>query len=174
MKILFVCTANICRSPYMERYARHRCPGSRVQFASAGTHDYSGRPMDSEMAAQLTIRGIDPAGHVSRRLSAADLASADLVLTAERSHRSHLLLDEPAAVRRVFTLAQFAHAVATDEAGGHDLIARIGRRRPRPEPDHDIADPFRRGDVAAAACAERISTLLDLVVPRLAVADDGH
>ncbi len=43
LNVLFVCTANICRSPYMELTARHLAGDAAVTFASAGTHGFDDR-----------------------------------------------------------------------------------------------------------------------------------
>ena len=48
MKVLFVCTANICRSPSAELLARAAGPGD-VEFSSAGTHARDGEPISPDM-----------------------------------------------------------------------------------------------------------------------------
>jgi protein-tyrosine-phosphatase len=63
MAVLFVCTANIARSPYAERRATHLLAGAGSEgavFASAGIPDVSARLMDREMTAQLSARGGTP------------------------------------------------------------------------------------------------------------------
>ena len=41
LHVLFVCTANICRSPFMEMAARELAgPDAAVEFSSAGTHGF--------------------------------------------------------------------------------------------------------------------------------------
>ena len=60
MKILFVCTANICRSPVAEHYLRRlveRIGPNAVEIASTGTHAVSGLPSDG-IAARLATEGI--------------------------------------------------------------------------------------------------------------------
>ncbi len=45
LHVLFVCTANICRSPYMELTARGwRAPPRTIEFTSAGTHGFRRAP----------------------------------------------------------------------------------------------------------------------------------
>ena len=82
LKVLFVCTANICRSPFMELTARALAP--ELTISSAGTHGFTAAPMESEMAAVLA-EGIDPGEFRSRPLTVDMLAEADLVLTAQAS-----------------------------------------------------------------------------------------
>lgn len=166
MRVLFVCTANICRSPYMEAYARSKT--SILSVESAGTHGYVDHSMDKVMAAELTNRGIDNTKFSSRRLTLALLQDADLVLTAERAHRAFILDDLPAAVRKVYTLGQFANAVGALEATGEELLTRVATHRSLATADDDVSDPYGQGPEPASLCAARMDALLDIVVPALA------
>lgn len=174
LHVLFVCTANICRSPYMELLARHRLGDSvAVTVASAGTHGLDGEAMNRTMAVNL-VDGIRHRSFTSRRLTAAMIDEADLVLTAEDSHRRFVLEEYPAAFRKVWTLGQFAEAVrrAPEEDGrpltGRALVAAASRISGISQVRDDVGDPYRRGHEANAACAARIDALLDVVLPALA------
>jgi len=174
MRVLFVCTANICRSAYAELMARHVLGADpSVEVGSAGTHGYVDHPLDPPMADQLRARGVDPAGFRSRRLTAAMVADADLVLTAEVAHRQRILEDRPEAFRRVFTLGQLARTL--DEAGvgadhprrGVDLLADLRTAFRPADPADDVLDPYRRGDDAAARAAEHLDTLVRRIATAL-------
>ena len=168
LSVLFVCTANICRSPVMELLAREMAgEGATVTFASAGTHGYVDHPVDEDMAVTLTP-GLGGEFR-SRRLSPEILAEADLVLTAENTHRTHILEDQPQLHRKVFTLGQFAATIARiPDLTGRELIAEAGARRTPPRPADDVADPYRRGAAASAQATDTITAMLGEVVPRLA------
>ena len=171
LRVLFVCTANICRSAHMELTARALAgEGSGLVFASAGTHGFVEAPMDAVMAGTL------PAGAAgsfrSRRPDASLLEEADVVLTAEASHRSLILEDHPHLVRSVFTVGQFYVAVEREPGlRGRALVEAVARRRTPARVADDVTDPYRRGVVAAEAAAGRISTMLSVIVPRLREAD---
>ncbi|MFC6344531.1 adenylyl-sulfate kinase, partial [Nocardioides hankookensis] len=123
LHVLFVCTANICRSPYMELLARQIAgPDADIVFSSAGTHGFRDSAMDTEMAQLLDADDRD--AFRSRPLTAELLRDADLVLTAEHTHRQFILDDHPGAFRKVFTLGQFAEAARASDLGGLDLLAR--------------------------------------------------
>ncbi len=173
-RILFVCTANICRSPYMEAVARERLAAREVEVASAGVHGLDARPADEVMARQLHARGIEAPGFRSRAVTPRMIADADVVLTAEAAHRSLLLEEHPAQLRKIFTLGQLAGYLRDHEpaASGRDLVAEAGRARGSASPDLDVADPYRRGDAAAAAAARHIDELLDVVLPALVPEED--
>jgi sulfate adenylyltransferase len=170
IRVLFVCTANICRSPYLELRARQLLGAdSGVVVSSAGTHGFDAEPASDTMEAEFARHGTDHTAFRSRPVTGDLVDDADLVLTAEAGHRTRLLEDRPAAFRKTFTLGQFvASARAVDPAlRGRDLIAALAVRRVPASPDHDIADPYRRGPEAAARAAVQMEDLLAVVVDRL-------
>lgn len=167
ISVLFVCTANICRSPVMELTARAMAGDPHhVVFSSAGTLGFESAPINPDMALTITPGLGD---HFrSRRLTAAILAEADLVLTAESSHRSHILEEHPHLHRRVFTLGQFATTIGQiPDLTGRALLTEAGLRRTPPRPTEDVADPYRRGRAASATATDTITAMLSLIVPRL-------
>ncbi|WP_435745277.1 adenylyl-sulfate kinase [Nocardioides sp. SYSU DS0663] len=170
LNVLFVCTANICRSPFMELVARRLAgPDATVTFASAGTHGFRDHPMDEVMSGTLASRGAEAGGFTSRPVTPRLVDQADLVLTAEAAHRTYLLDDQPSAFKKVFTLGQFAEAVraADPSLTGRALVEAVGERRGPADVALDVADPYRRGPEAAEQAAAGIEGLLRLVVPRL-------
>ena len=166
LKVLFVCTANICRSPYLEVSARALAGDSIVEFSSAGTHGFDAQPMNEPMVATLTSGSAE--GFASRRLTREILADADLVLTAEATHRAFIVEEFPQHFRKVFTVGQFAATIGDHpDLRGRDLVAAAAARRTPARPEHDITDPYRRGESAAAAAADTMSRMLSVIVPRL-------
>jgi len=166
LSVLFLCTANICRSPAMEIIARDLAGDADVVFSSSGTHAHTGHRMNAVQAA--TIPHLDVSGFRSRRLKPEMLLGADLVLTAESIHRQHVLDDYPQLHRRLFTLGQFEAAIAEiPDLSGRELVTAVGQKRQPAHPELDVADPFRRGEKAAAAATATITEMLRVVVPRL-------
>jgi len=171
LRILYVCTANICRSPFLELMSRQLVGSDdRIGFASAGTHGFKANPMDPVMAATLPARGVETAGAFRSRPFTSDmLLHADLVLTAEGVHRQFILDDHPGAFRKVFTLGQFAEAVQAlgEDVTGRDLLRAVAARRGPADAARDVPDPYGRGTEAAEACAVALEDLLRVVVPAL-------
>jgi protein-tyrosine-phosphatase len=173
LRVLFVCTANICRSPVMELVARDLAGDagqSGVVFTSAGTHARDGHAFNPDMTPTLPATlAPDAAGAFrSRHLTAAILDEADLVLTAESVHRQHILDDRPQLHRKVFTLGQFEATIAElPGVSGHELVEAAGQRRTPATAAHDVADPYRRGPAAAEKATGTITAMLSAVVPRL-------
>ena len=95
MRIAFVCTGNICRSPLAEALARHHAERSGltqcVQFESFGTHDYHvGEAADRRTIATARELGVDLSRHRARRIRPNDCAHADLLLAMDGGHEQHL------------------------------------------------------------------------------------
>lgn len=90
-RILTVCTGNICRSPMAEYAVRGALEqaglGARVEVTSVGTTGWeSGNPIDPRAGALLREHGMDPSGHLARRMEEAEVLGADLVLALDHDH----------------------------------------------------------------------------------------
>lgn len=174
--ILTVCTGNVCRSPAVERLLANQL-GSTVSVSSAGTHALVGHPISDPMAALLLDRGYDPHPFEARRLSEQMLKEADLVLTMTRAQRGLVVELWPAAVRRTFTLREFARLLHwVDPAAlppglpAERLRAAIplaaaerGRERTMPDED-DVIDPFRLDSTVYAESFVQISSAVQRLV----------
>lgn len=106
-RVLFVCTANICRSPTAEALLRHRFAGEDVAAASAGLLALEGHPIDSRAEAALAARNLTAKGHVARQLTPALVEQADVVLAMERRHLAALRALAPGARGRTFLLGRW-------------------------------------------------------------------
>jgi protein-tyrosine phosphatase len=181
--LLFVCHANVCRSPMAERLgalAVVRRPGLRpagLRFASAGTHALAGAPMHSPGAQVVGELGADRSGFRSRTLTASLISQSSVVLTATRGQRAAVVTLAPSAIRRVFTVRQFGRLAATLDAGcltGVPAASRLAalvdeapRARARSQPvaaaEDDLADPVNGTIEDVRACALEIQRALDPV-----------
>lgn len=176
-RLLFVCTANICRSAYADVLSRHLLAGDpSVEVSSAGTHGFVDQPVDPPMAEELRTRQVDPDGFSSRLLTMAMIERADLVLTAEVVHRQFILDERPELFRRVFTLGQMARtldAAGPLDAHGRALVRGLRSSFQAALPDDDVADPYGRGPEAASRTAAQLELLVRRVVPALAERSSG-
>lgn len=118
IKVLFVCTGNICRSPTAEAVFRDlvRARGleGRIGWDSAGTHAYHvGEPPDRRSQLVARKRGIDMADLRARKVVKADFADFDLILAMDRGHLEELHDLAPADARgRVRLFMDFADGYA--------------------------------------------------------------
>jgi len=93
--LLFVCTANICRSPTAQVVLRSLLLKSGlsldIEIASAGTHDYQiGRPPFPAAVEAAKRRGYELTGCISRRVRQSDFDHYDLILAMDRSNLASL------------------------------------------------------------------------------------
>lgn len=164
MNIVFVCTGNICRSTFAERYARlvSERAGSNHLFSSVGIGAVVGAPMDDLMAERLVARGGDPSGFVARQLDHDAIADADLLLPLESTHRRVLIEEYPHLHRISFVLRTAARAAAQAPAGVDRVEYTLGTRPTRMRGD-SIPDPYRRGPAAADDAAAAIVEAVDAI-----------
>ena len=110
-KILFVCTANRCRSPMAERlfkkilHTKDQPPADWL-VTSAGTWTTDGIPPGEKLIAAMAAFGIDIGDHRSRMLDANIIADQDLVLVMEEHHKEALCFEFPDQSDRVFLLSE--------------------------------------------------------------------
>jgi protein-tyrosine phosphatase len=177
--ILCVCSGNVCRSPAAERLLAARL-GPEVSVTSAGTLGLVGRPIDPMMVAHLVALDIPDVGFTSRGLTASDVRGADLVLGMTREHRAAAVELVPAAVRRTFTLLEFARLIATIEReelshptvtdrlrAAVPLAAARRHRAPGPVDADDVVDPFRLQQADYDRSFTAIRTAVDTIATRL-------
>lgn len=138
VRLLFVCTGNICRSPTAESVVRHKLAerglAERVEVASAGLGDWHiGNPPDPRAIARARRRGYDLTALRARLFTSRDYHNFDLILAMDRGHRRVLARGRPATARaRVHLFLDFAPGAP-------------GARNPG-EP-REVPDPYY-GDVA--------------------------
>lgn len=90
MRIMFVCTGNICRSPLahrmLEKLARERGMGDQIHVESSGTdHWHVGEEADSRMRRTAAAHGLK-LSHRARRLTREDMDRYDLVIAMGSGH----------------------------------------------------------------------------------------
>ncbi len=97
--VLFVCIANICRSPTAEAVFRHKAAAlcDRLEIDSAATHDYRIGEAPDPLAQSLALqRGYDMSAKRARQIVRADLEHFDYVLAMDMKNMTELhRLGEP-------------------------------------------------------------------------------
>ncbi|MFK4806918.1 low molecular weight phosphatase family protein [Microbacterium sp. LWS13-1.2] len=177
--ILFVCTGNVCRSPYLEwglRAALASARGPVIRLTSAGVAPLLGHPMSSYLLERLQTRGIDASEFRARALTEGMVARADVVLTASREHRGLIVRQMPAAATRTFTVLQFARLLRAGRASrsaGADLpalvtLAQQARGPAGASTEHDdIEDPWQHSRRVYARSAAKMDEVLEEILEHL-------
>lgn len=191
-RVLHVSTGNVCRSPITERLTRHaladRLGDARsggIVVESAGTWGHEGAPMEEHAAEVLLEHGADVDGFRGRELLDDHVIRADLVLTATRDHRAHVISMGHSAGLRTFTLKEFTRLVKAIDAAtlpapqsadgvverARALVQAAAALRgwllaPNPEAD-EIYDPYGAPIPYFRTVGDEISNALDPVVTAL-------
>ncbi|NEG88764.1 low molecular weight phosphatase family protein [Bifidobacterium aerophilum] len=155
MKILFVCTGNICRSPMGELLLPRYLNDPGIVADSAGTRGLDAHAIDPSSAKLMEQAGIDPSTFRSKRITPQLADGADLILCFEPHQRQDISTIAPRASRRTFLLPDFANMCAYCAGQGfitgatrqerlESVIDNASMIRPMlPEP-MSIEDPHRK------------------------------
>lgn len=155
MRVLFICTGNICRSPMGELLFRTYTQGTSLEIGSAGTHSLVGHGIDPSSKALMYAVGIDSSQFRSTQLTQDIADNSDLILCFEPEQRHNIVIIAPTALPYTFTLTDFSNMCAY--CAQHNMItgATIQERlqsvidqsmqiRPMLPPSATIPDPYRK------------------------------
>ncbi len=193
VRILFVCTGILCRSPVAERlatsWARQSLVDSPeladVEILSAGLEAMPGRAMDPDSARALVALGGEPAGFRAQLFTSSLAERADLVLTMTRNQRRAVLATTPRGLRRTFTLTEAADLLGSVDWTSLPLLPlaqrarELGRRLDAARSHRltsngdDVPDPIGRRasvhDEVAGTIATALRPLADVVLSSVRV-----
>lgn len=120
IKILFVCTGNVCRSPIaaaiFAKKAKEAGLSEAFESDSAGTSDaHAGEPCDMRAVLTCRRRDVQLAGHQARKIESGDFEKFDLILAMDWEVLTELQQRAPANCRhKIQLLMRYANDV--DEA----------------------------------------------------------
>lgn len=164
--ILFVCTANQCRSPFAQAIAYRYADPQKFLLESAGIRMGHGESIPRSGLRVASEIGLNISEHRSRRAATSELRVWDVILAMTREHVRELVAADPTLWPRAFTIKQFRRWLEEHPpAPGADLrewIDRAAADRSRFEAvgashDDDIADPLR----LPAAAWRRMAAVMD-------------
>jgi len=94
IKILFVCTGNICRSPMAEGYFRDLCKKNKrndIDVASAGIFAGDNFSASPEAVKTMSNYSIDISKHKSRQITEELVRSSELIVVMTKPHKNTIL-----------------------------------------------------------------------------------
>ena len=156
--VLFVCTANICRSPMAEgllkKVLEDKKPSGLWNVASAGTWGLDGEPAATGSLEVMKNKGIDISDHRARSVNQDIIQSFDLILTMESGQKESLQMEFSEFSDRIFLLSNMV------------------------DQKHDIDDPYggvySEYEQAADEIEEYLLTGFDTIIRKASQSDqDG-
>ena len=117
--VLFLCLGNLCRSPFAEVAAAQRLAG--VAVASAGFLSHDGRRSPPHVVHTAQSLGVDLVAARAQRVTAAQVAAADLIVCMDVSHLDRMALEFPKASAKTTLLGLFRPAGPVEMRDPYDL-----------------------------------------------------
>ncbi len=145
-RILFVCTANLYRSPlaaaFFSRKLLAEGQSNHWFVETAGTWSVPGQHAPSDLLKIASALDIDLKSHRTRQLDHGLLAASDLVLVMEKGQREALRIEFPSAQMKVHLLSELADHIEYDvpdpinsDLSMHEIVIEIGRLIDRAYPN---------------------------------------
>ena len=110
--ILFVCSANQCRSPMaqvlFEAFLAEKGVREEWRVESAGVWAYDGSPATANAQRAMGERGLDLSRNLSQPTSSALLKQFDLTVVMEQEHKTVLQDQNPQLADRIYLLREIA------------------------------------------------------------------
>lgn len=151
VRLLFVCSGNLCRSPMAEALARAYAAdrGLAVEVRSAGTLGIVDHPAEAHAIAVCGEIGAPLHDHRSQAVDEENTAWADLIAVMEVAHATYLRERFPTSHEKVVMLGSFGgmHEIA-DPIGGWKFQFRWSRDEIR-RCVAALIDRLPRGDAPA-------------------------
>ena len=154
--LVFVCSANMTRSPFFEGYLKkiiRENPDPSLHdlnIISAGLNARSGGLVNPVIAHVAQLMGFYLGKHKTQRFSNKIARTADLALTMETSHKEAILEKYPKLEGKVFTVKEFGNS------NGGEIALDI------PDPTGQEVDDFREFVDDAVSLTGRILDVLEI------------
>lgn len=151
MKIMFICTGNICRSAMAHKLMEKKLVDNNiknVEVYSCGifAEDGDGATYNSEEA--MEEYGVDMTSHRATNIRHSKIEEMDLILCATLSHKNAALQMYQNLKGKVFTMKEYVQVDENNE-------------------DLDIQDPWGYDIEIYRMCASKIDGCLDKLIEKL-------
>ena len=149
MKIMFICTGNICRSAMAHRMLEKRVKElnkNNIEVYSCGIWAESGDIPTYEGIETMKEYGIDIRSHRATNIRDSKIEEMDVILCATYNHKTNVISMYPQLKDKVFTMKEYAGF---------------------PENDVNISDPWGYGLNVYKNCAKEIEICIEKIIKKI-------
>lgn len=147
MKIMFICTGNICRSAMAEGMMKKLIKENNIdaEIYSCGIYAETGDYATYNAVEAAKEYGADISNHRATNIRDSKIEEMDIILCATISHKQSVLYLHPELEGKVFTIKEYAKL----DKNGQDM---------------DIKDPWGYDEFVYRKCASEIEECLEKIV----------
>jgi len=149
MKVMFICTGNICRSAMAHRMLEKKAKeeNKNIETYSCGVFAYNGDKSTEEAISVLkTIYNVDLTTHRATNIRNSNIEEMDVILCATTAHKNNVLNMYPELDGKVYTMKEYVNY---------------------PENDLDINDPWGCSYETYKKCAKEIDECINKLLTKL-------
>ncbi len=148
MKIMFICTGNICRSAMAHAMLLKKAKeqNKNIEVYSCGIWAQTGDVPTYEGREVMKDYGIDISSHRATNIINSDIENMDVILCATYNHKRNVISMYPELKEKIFTIKEYA---------GY------------PENDLDISDPWGYGLDVYKKCAKEIEICIEKILEKI-------
>ncbi len=150
MKIMFICTGNICRSAMAEGMLKKMLQEEKIEaeICSCGIYAETGDEVTYNAIDAMKDYDVDITSHKATNIRDSKIKEMDIILCATNTHKQNVLYLYPELKGKVYTMKEYAGI----DKEGQDL---------------DIKDPWGYDLNVYKHCAKEIKECLEKIVEKL-------
>ncbi|MBE5819453.1 MAG: low molecular weight protein arginine phosphatase [Clostridiales bacterium] len=149
MKVMFICTGNICRSAMAHRMLEKRVKDLNrddIEVYSCGVFAYNGDEPTNQGIEVMKNYAVDLKAHRATNIHNSNIEDMDIILCATTSHKNNVINMYPDLEEKIFTIKEY-----------------VGYNKE----DLDIADPWGLSTKVYENCAEEIDDCVEKIIDKI-------